>query len=256
MKSKESIRMSRRGSYIVEAAIVVPIFIMAVVMLISIIPIIATCENIVFSVADEMHLEDAKSAFRNNPAAGPLSVKARIGMENSKLTSFHVTGYRYKYQENGISDLISIRFASTFSEKNPLGLFSKVRFNGSLVSRAFTGSYYKDEPKDRSDFEKEQDSEIVYIFPTWGYKYHNKGCTYVRSNCHLVYLSQDVRDKYHACPLCGAKAAGLGTPVFCFESDGEAYHLGNCSSVDKYYVEIEKEDAIRKGYTPCSKCGG
>lgn len=256
MRSKRAIRSNKRGSYIVEAAIVVPIFIMAVIMLISIIPIIATCENITFSAADEMHFEDAKSAFRKNPAAYPLSLKARESLENKRMKAFHVTGYNYLYGENGISDLIAVSFKATFSEKNPIGLFSSVRFSGHLVSRAFTGSYYNDQPESRSEFEKNKDSELVYIFPNWGYKYHNKNCSYVKANCHLVYLSQDVRNKYHPCPLCNAGKAELGTPVFCFENSGEAYHLGNCSSVDKYYVEIEKDDAVKKGYTPCSKCGG
>ena len=63
----------KRGSYIVEATIVVPVFILAVLMLISIIPIAASCENVIFSSADELRLESVKSAFRKNRAALPVS---------------------------------------------------------------------------------------------------------------------------------------------------------------------------------------
>ena len=64
-------RRTKRGSYIVEAAVIVPVFIVAVLMLIAIVPAMATCENTVFSAVDELRLESIKSAFRKNPAAVP-----------------------------------------------------------------------------------------------------------------------------------------------------------------------------------------
>jgi hypothetical protein len=256
MKSKRNTSLNKKGSYIVEATIVVPVFIMAVMLLIGIIPVISICENITYAAADEMRLEMAKSAFRNNPAALPISLKMRAGRENNDLTSFHVTSYLYKYRSNNINDLIKIQFHSTFKKKNPLGLFSAVSFKGALTGRAFTGTYYRDLPASRSDIENDGDSRIVYIFPNWGNCYHNKNCSYIHSNCHLVYLSQDVRNDFHACPLCGAGNASVGTPVFCFENSGEAYHLSGCSSVKKYYIDIERKEAVKKGYVPCSKCGG
>ena len=70
------LKNTKKGSYIVESVIVIPIFIMAVVMLMSIIPIIATCENVNYAVADETHLECIKTAFRKNPAALPAAVRA------------------------------------------------------------------------------------------------------------------------------------------------------------------------------------
>ena len=42
----------RRGSYIVEAAIVVPLFIAATVLLIWIVPVMASWENVMYSAAE------------------------------------------------------------------------------------------------------------------------------------------------------------------------------------------------------------
>jgi len=71
-------------------------------------------------------------------------------------------------------------------------------------------------------------------------------------------LSDEVKAEYRPCPLCGAKRAENGTPVFCFDASGEAYHTGTCRSVekDKYYTETTKAQAEQAGYTPCSVCGG
>jgi len=256
MKWKKNTSLNKKGSYIVEAAIVVPLFIIAVLMLISLIPVIAQCENLTFEAADEMHFETAKTAFRKNAAAYPIALKLRTRSENDRLTAFNITGYRYLYSRNGIDDLITVKFSAAFSEKNPLGLFSTVRFKGKLTARAFTGTYYKDRPETKAEFEEDKPSEPVYIFPGWGVCYHGKNCTYVRTNCQLAFLSQELRRSYHPCPLCGASRAAIGTPVFCFLKDGEAYHMGGCTSINKYYIEIEKEQAVKKGYVPCSKCGG
>lgn len=46
-----------------EAVIIVPVFIISVLMLITIIPIMAGCENVTFSVCDELHGESVKSGF-------------------------------------------------------------------------------------------------------------------------------------------------------------------------------------------------
>lgn len=43
--------LDKRGSYILEAVIVMPVFIAAVVALMSLVPVAATCENMVFAAA-------------------------------------------------------------------------------------------------------------------------------------------------------------------------------------------------------------
>lgn len=243
---------TKRGSYIVEATIVVPVFILAVLMLISIIPIAASCENVIFSSADELRLESVKSAFRKNRAALPVSVQLRVRAENPKISAYQVRGFRYLYEEAEIEDLMSLRFRAMFKEKNPLGLFSGVTFDGKITGRAFTGKLHREAPGEGG----EEEQKIVYIFPEWGERYHGKQCTYVKANCKLVYLSQETEKKYAPCKLCNAGSAQIGTPVFCFTASGEAYHTADCRLVDKYYVEIKKADAVERGYTPCSKCGG
>ena len=67
----------RRGSYIVEAAIVVPLFIAATVLLIWIVPVMASWENVMYSAADEMRLEMVKTKFRKSGAALPAAVMVR-----------------------------------------------------------------------------------------------------------------------------------------------------------------------------------
>lgn len=247
-------RKNKKGSYILEAVIVIPIFIVAVTALMSIVPITATCENMVFAAADEMRLESVKCAFRENPAALPVMAEHRIRKENTKLTAYRTSGYRYLYENNGIEDLISLSFEAEFSEKNPVVLFQSVIFGGSITGRAFTGKLHKKPPDEGTNFPEED--EIVCIFPEWGKRYHGKNCTYVKSACKMTYLSQDTKKGLKPCELCNASQAQIGSPVFYFPASGNAYHTGECRTVERYYVEIGKKDAVQKGYTPCTKCGG
>lgn len=237
-----------------EAVIIVPVFIISVLMLITIIPIMAGCENVTFSVCDELHGESVKSAFRQNPAALPVVLQSRVKSENSRMDSFHIRFYRYLYAEEEIEDLLQVDVRAVFSGKNPIGILSAVTFDGRVRARAFTGKLHKYPPG--SSGNEEEDERIVYIFPEWGTKYHGKQCTYVKASCQMVYLSQNIKGSYTPCKLCDAQSARLGSPVFCFQESGRAYHTADCRIVERYYVEIEKGKAEEQGYTPCSKCGG
>lgn len=237
-----------------EAVIIVPVFIISVLMLITIIPMTAGCENVTFSVCDELHAESVKSAFRENPAALPLSLQLRIKEENSRMSSFRVRFYRYLYTEGEMEDLLQVDVRAVFSEKNPIGILSSVTFDGRVRARAFTGKLHKTPPGASGG--DEADDRIVYIFPEWGTRYHGKQCTYVKASCQMVYLSQTIKKDYTPCKLCDASSARIGSPVFCFQESGRAYHTAGCRIVERYYVEIEKGKAEEQGYTPCSKCGG
>ncbi|MDY2959645.1 MAG: hypothetical protein SOR72_02450 [Hornefia sp.] len=249
-REKETLRgcrFNKRGSYIVEASVILPAFIITVFLLISIIIAIRTYENINYGCAEELRLEMAKNAIRKNMPALPVSVYTRVRRENRNLSNFKITEYKYLYKENGLKDLIKISFKSTIDKKNPLGEISTLKYSGTMVGRAFSGTYYDG---------KDGGGKIVYVFPDEGKKYHNKSCRYLSAYCHQVFLNDEIKRKYHSCPNCKSHTAAMGNPVFCFERAGEAYHLSRCKSVKKYYIGISKDAALEKNYRPCSKCGG
>lgn len=204
-------KLTRRGSILVEATIILPIFIIAVCAIISIIPIIGTCEKVVFTACDEMHMVDAKAAITPIQLSFPARLENRIAEENKNVRDVKVNQFLYRYRGTAGDDLISGQVKVCFQEKNPLGLFDAVEFDLKVLSRGFTGSYRKNTPMARAEIESPKESHIVYIFPAWGERYHKKTCKYVTDSYKM--------DNWH-------------------------------------YVEIQKEDAKAKGYTPCLKCGG
>ena len=241
---------NKKGMYIVEASVILPLFIASMIMVIGIIPLISTCENIVFSAADELRLESAKSGAGGSGVVLPLAVTSRIQSENSGISTFSVTRYSRGVKRNGIEDLIYLGFRARFNSGISLIAVNGIKFKGNLVSRAFTGSTHT--------VNDAVDDSIVYIFPEDGVRFHKKGCRYLQAHFHMTILTQELMTKYHACPLCGAKHAHIGQTVICFERAGEAYHTSDCRQVEKekYYTETTRSSAERAGYTACSVCGG
>ena len=256
MKWKECIKRrvtqhsDKRGMYIVEASIILPLFIASMVLMISIIPIISACENVVFNAADELRLTSAVAAFGGNGASYPAAATARVLSGDRRISTFVVNSYRSRVTREGIEDLIAVKFTAGFRNSISIIHVNGITFKGNLLSRAFTGSYHKV----GDDF----DDTVVYVFPEEGKRYHKKGCRYLQAHFHMTVLTDELMTKYHACPLCSAKRAHIGSTVICFERSGEAYHTSECRQVEKekYYTETIRSSAERAGYTPCSVCGG
>jgi hypothetical protein len=243
-------KQSKRGSYLVEAALTIPIFILAVFMLISSIPVYSTVENAIFSIADEMRMETVKSGIRENGNLFPLILTGRIQAENPRVTKFVVSSWQYLYREDGYDDLMTVSFYLNCSGDDFFNLFKQTSFDGKITARAYTGTLHQYAPG------SDTDTEIVYIFPEWAARYHRHTCTYVTENCQMIYLTQDVLNRYQPCKLCDAQSAQVGNPVCVFQQYGDAYHIPECRLVERYYLQIERGKAIKQGYVPCSKCGG
>lgn len=245
-------RMGKKGSYLVEAAIIMPIFILAILMMISAIPCLSAAENVAFSFSDELRLESVKAVFAEESVTMKSRMQQRIVEENPNIKGFRITSCRYMYDGEKINDLITAEYRFVYDGNDFANLFQSTNFDGRMTVRAFTGTIHKTAP----DIRGEQEEKIVYVFPQWGTRYHCKSCTYVTGSCQMVYLTTEIERRYNSCKLCNAKSAQIGSPVFCFTKYGEAYHVAGCSTIHRYYVTLKKSKAELQGYTPCRKCGG
>ena len=244
--------MGKKGSYLVEAAIIMPLFILAVLMLISAVPALSADENTAFSVCDELRLESVKAPFAPEKQTMKLRMKSRIAAENPKASVLRFTNCRYRYRKHGIDDLITVDYRFSYNGNDFYRLFKSAAFTNQMTVRAFTGTLHKRAPEGGPA----EEDRTVYVFPQWGMRYHRKSCTYVTSSCQMVYLTTAIQKQYKSCKLCQAQSAQIGSPVFCFDKYGEAYHVAGCSTIKRYYVTMGQHKAESQGYTPCSKCGG
>ena len=198
MNLMRNTKNNKKGSYILEAAISMPVFILCIVAIALIINIIAECENIGFQSAKQMHI--ISSGSETTKIAALANVEA--------LTDRH--RLRTNVTAGEIDELAELRTESGFNVKNPIGIKGKISFTQQLRVRAFTGKTENSNPLSAAEFRKNEESVPVVIFPKYGKRFHTSGCRYATKN-----------------------------------------YKGN-----EYKIEMEKEDAKAKGYTPCLVCGG
>jgi len=206
----------RRGSFITEAALTLPVFILCVTALALILRIIAVCENITSVTAGEVRDMDIKAySLQNFDILKEISL-CRIMIEDSvfdqnpSLVDFEVKNLDYLYADNNIYDLIAVDVRGNFKVMNPVGINGRIVFDAGILTRGFTGRRAEGEKLDEAAFNGSENAAVVVVFPKYGIRYHLPSCRYVKQ-----------------------------------EYEGEEYRL-----------EMQKEDAKRKEYTPCLVCMG
>lgn len=250
------LRTNKKGYFTLEAAIVLPIFIIGVLTLGYCIKVFSTAESVGHSMIDEAgHL--AARAYGTGTAPGfPAKLKLRIQKENERVQGVKVKDFRYLYGEGKKDGLITVGCAYEIDLSLPLDFGDAFEMESRLKCRGFIGKKTVSEAMPFSEMEKDGDSALVWIFPEWGKKYHKETCIYVKENAVQMVLTNTLKRRFRMCKLCESGDVPLGSYVYCFMNEGKVYHKDSCKMVEKYTIEIGKEDAEAKGYTPCLKCGG
>ena len=247
---------TKRGYITLEAAVFLPIFILGILTLGYLIKVYSTAENITFSMIDETgHL--AAQAYGRK--AAPLFVSKlenRLKKENQRLNGVSVMDFRYLYKERKRTGIITVSCKYDIDVSMPLEFWDEVSMESRLKCRGFIGLQRKTEPMSFESMERNGNSNIVRIFPMWGKKFHGEECVYVRKNAVQMVLTPQLKKQYQSCKRCRPDSMAAGTYVYCFRNAGKAYHTGDCKLVEKYTIEMEKKDAMEKGYRACSKCRG
>ena len=239
------------GSYTVEAAVFLPVFLLAVLTIGFLIRVSAGAESCMHAASDELRLAAANAYVANVSIGLSSKIENRMENEDRYISGARVTDLRYLLSDGEIALKMKYHIDIPFA----VGVYDGVDLTDRLKARAWIGRSNED-PLGYDAMEQEADSETVYIFPAWGEKYHKKECTYVTADPVQMSLTSEVKSKYHACPRCRSGELSEGSVVYCFPQYGEAYHRPGCDSIVKFTVAIQKDQAERRGYTPCSKCGG
>lgn len=247
----------RSGYFTVETAIFLPIFIIGILTFAYLIRFISIQESVFHALTDEARI--LSSEARINPVNALIfesKIKNRVNLEQGEnISSFNVDQFLYLYPAYGMSGMISLDLNYDVNIRLPIQFLKTLPVNESLMFRGFVGKEENLDPLDFDEMEKRKESELVWIFPRAGGKYHGENCIYIKSEPKQMVLSATVKRNYDPCSICDSKNLSYGSLVYCFKT-GDSYHGGNCPVVDKYVISIEKEEAIERGYTACSKCGG
>ena len=246
---------NKKGNYLVEAAISLPVFIIAVMVMSSVILMYACIEDCNFIMANELRRGAAEAAIADTSIAIPYRVKKEISSKHTQIQSAKLSDAGIRTERWGTDELIAVSYRLTLGMPNPLGMKARAHYDLSLVTRAYVGRE-RDESSMSPDEFMDNDSVPVFIFPKRGERYHSEGCGFLKAASRSGTLNSSIRSRYRSCPLCRSGKAASGSLIYYFPSAGEDYHLPGCPSLQRNFIEIDKATAIDRGYTPCSKCGG
>lgn len=246
---------SKRGTYILEATLCLPILIIAMVVMISIIQYYCCIEDAAYITAQELRRGAIEANFVNAEPLIPVRIFSKLDQNQSHVKSHLIREYKYKGQLPETDNVILLEYNLVMDTPNPIGIASRATYTVSAATRAYVGKKREIANMTVDEFMSDS-SELVYVFPKDGEKYHKESCTYVKATPSAIGLSSSVREKYSSCPLCKSKTMEDGNIVYVFPDYGESFHAAGCSSIVRKYVEVERSVAIERGYSACSKCGG
>ena len=246
---------NKRGSYLVEATLMLPIFMIAIMVMSSIISAYSCIEDANYISANQLRKSAAVASKVNAYTVIHHQISSELSSNHSQIDGFIVSSAVYRKNMLGIDEVIALDANMRLNTKNPIGFKAEANYKIKTVTRAYVGRVRKNTHMTVDDLTGEGD-KTVYIFPKRGEKYHNKGCTYMNSKVISTALTTGLRKEFDPCPVCKSKKAKIGISVYYYPVEGECYHLNGCRVMERNYIEITKKIAERRGYMPCSKCGG
>ncbi|MCQ2547095.1 MAG: hypothetical protein MJ161_06075 [Clostridia bacterium] len=201
------------------------------------------------SALDECSYSAAISGSGPGGLAMASRVKSRLNEEMPMLQNLSV--------HSGLAgEKESCQVSATVHLSLPLGFGRDYGIEGRIHYRDFDGKKYSRNALGAEGLESNAGSTSVWIFPQSGTRYHSESCTYVKACVHGSILTDSLKSRYSACEMCDSGSLPTGSIVFCFSGDDTAYHRGSCRCINRHTIVIDKSEAEKRGYSPCSKCGG
>ena len=244
-------RIPSSASLTVEAALILPIFLFAMLVFAYVGLLIRTQDEIRYAMTRTVNEASAEiGAGLEKIGSSPLYYRGKLElyMGGTGLTT-SLLGSSFLEENDEIDMVVS------YSVDFPFDVFGigSLRFKERVHSRAFVGV-------DTRDTEQEDDV-IVYITETGRVYHRDKNCTYLKLSISQLLYGDVARQrnsggaKYYPCERCAlGYIPDSDAPVW-ITNYGNRYHTNRaCSEIKRTISEIFLSEVGNR--TPCSKCGG
>lgn len=246
------------GSLTVEAALVLPIFLGAVLMLTGVFQTLEVYEQVNSYLCSTGRKLAAYSEAADGVDSKDLYKLFYTDLRSSGIESDYIVGGTAGLVPvmTKESDLVKIKVTYFIKSGGFFGFSKNIRITDSVYVRPWLGASIGDDKKD-SD---KQQSKTVYVAEN-GVVYHqSESCSYLKLSIHQCRQEdvQALRNKYGAkyvqCERCGKHADENGT-VYITDT-GRAWHTDRtCSGLKRKLQTMTQEEAEEKGLKACSRCG-
>ena len=111
----------KKGYITLEAAIFLPVFILAIVSLLYYINVFSITENIYYSTFDETSRLASKASVRKTVPGFTDKLKKRINNENPVISESDIQRFRYLYWDGDLNNMIAVDGQYAVELNMPLG---------------------------------------------------------------------------------------------------------------------------------------
>lgn len=194
--------ISNKGYIIAEAAIIVPIFLFACVLLIYMVRIVCIQEivhfeasrNLVVMAADfnDKDKEISESNYEsvvNEDVSKSMTSEMKVDAEIEEMDNVYKVDLRYP---------INLRM--------PFGLVDDIEIRDVLVARKWNGGYTRGEVLGFDAMARDDSDQYVFVFPKYGERYHEGGCRYLylfeNGYIKCVTITEAVSEGFTSCQVC------------------------------------------------------
>ncbi|MBO4324225.1 MAG: hypothetical protein J5845_02330 [Lachnospiraceae bacterium] len=276
--------MRKKGSLTVEAALVVPVSFLAVILFFNLflfLEVQVRMEKELAEICRELmpvgtilskvtetkesgteEKDGVEQLLRQLGTEGYLTLRIGQRLKGEKwvrLISGGTDGISFNgssIYESGMD--IRILASYSFIPENGVFRWGGIPVKQQVAARGFGGAGRV--PAKQKDEEEDGDEESgVYVADNGTVFHRSQDCTYLKITVRPVSEEQLPKErnssggKYYPCEYCG-DAPGS---VYYIAEYGDRYHKTvSCRSLRRSVTEITEEEALEKGLHACSKCGG
>lgn len=241
----------KRASLTVEASLVLPIFLFAMILI--------GCMGLLIRCQDEMQWNLTRIAREASAEYGARESKACKNVlyyKTKLMTYMEGSGFSVSFQDSRLlKENEEIDLVADYRVKLPFSFFS---FNNCLFrQRVHTRAFVGVETRDSAG---QEDNHIVYVAAT-GKVYHERlDCTYLKLSISQVKYGdlESLRNqgggKYKTCEKCCKNREFISTDPVWITNYGDRFHSSSsCSGIRRSIQEMKRSEVGNR--TPCSKCG-
>ena len=163
---------STKGFYTVEAAIFLPIVLLAVLSLGYFMRVEGTWENCIHGAADESMLIASRSYDGVSYLNTGSRIKKRITNDNPELGSLDIRNLRLMYNDGTSDKLTSYTIHASTQLSLPMGFQRDFQMDFKIKYRGFVGAETAGTPLGITGLETSEPQSPVWIFSVSGEKYH------------------------------------------------------------------------------------
>ena len=251
-KGRPSAPTKAAASYTVEAALVLPMFLLAGIAVIFFFRVIQVEWGVQTAISDVARSAAISGDVFSEMKPGPIQALCAAEMA--------VKGVPYKFVLEGpiginlsatTVDDKEVSIKASYIMKVPTALFGWKHWH--ITQRALARRWVGDNPKDDDEADK-----YVYVTESGSVYHTDLSCAYLNPSIRGVFDGQLSSERnvngaiYYPCPSCRKKGF---SGIWYVTDYGTNYHTTlRCPGLKRTINRIKLQEAIDKGYPLCSKC--